>query len=259
MKELRQGGAAAILLLALAPSADAQGERTNDGAPRMIARNEAKRVRSRQNLAKVLRDQPQFSIELREIAKRLKTEPAWLLNVMASESLFDPKARNGLPGQTASGLLQFIESTARALGTTTEAIRRMSPLDQLRLVEKYLTPFRGRLNSLADVYMAVFRGFIVEGGSEALAAPLNDSRRERRVYALNRGLDLDGDRRITKGELSAAALSAGGFERASAGVELDPTKPSERRGGSLYAATSSSSDSPNPITPAQATRSIYAR
>ena len=74
---------------------------------------------------------------------------------MASESLFNPAARNPLPGQTASGLLQFIESTARRMGTTTEAIRRMSTVEQLHLVERYLTPFHGRLNSLADVYLAV--------------------------------------------------------------------------------------------------------
>ncbi len=130
----------------------------------MIARNEAKHLRSRQNLIRILRDQPSFWIELQAIARRLKTEPAWLLNVMASESLFDHTARNGLSGQTATGLLQFIESTARNMGTTTEAISRMSPVEQLRLVERYLTPFCGRLNSLADVYLAVFRGFIVKGG-----------------------------------------------------------------------------------------------
>jgi hypothetical protein len=49
------------------------------------------------------------------------------------------------------------------MGTTTEAIRRMGRGEQLHLVEKYLTPFRGRLNSLVDVYLAVFRGFIIKG------------------------------------------------------------------------------------------------
>ena len=161
MKGLRPAGAAAILLLMTAPVASAQDKGLNDRALRMIARSEAKHVRSRQNLIKILRDQPNFWIELHAIAKRLDTEPAWLLNIMASESLFNPKARNGLPGQTAAGLLQFIERTAQSLGTTTEVIRRMSPVEQLRLVEKYLTPFRGRLNSLADVYLAVFRGFIL--------------------------------------------------------------------------------------------------
>src|SRR5215467_5541145 len=164
MKELRPAGAAAILLLMLTPASNAQDKLPNDRVMRMIARSEAKHIRSRQNLIKILRDQPSFWIELQAIAKRLKTEPAWLLNVMASESSFNPAARNGLHGQTAAGLLQFIEATARRLGTTTDAIRRTNPVEQLRLIERYLTPFRGRLNSLTDVYLAVFRGVVIEGG-----------------------------------------------------------------------------------------------
>jgi len=208
MKGLKPTGAAAILLLITAPAADAQDKSLNDRAMRMTSRSEAKHVRSRQNLIEILRDQPNFWVELQAIAKRLETEPAWLLNVMASESSFDPKARNGLPGQTATGLLQFIESTARGMGTTTEAIRRMSPVEQLRLVEKYLTPFRGRLNSLADVYLAVFRGAVIDGGDTVVVV---DSNKERRIYALNKSLDLNGDGRIVKGELSLTALSVGRF------------------------------------------------
>ena len=113
MKVLRTAGVAALLLLAIPSAADAQDEEPNDRAMQIIARHEAKHFRSRQNLTRILRDQPDFWTELQAIAKRLKTEPAWLLNVMASESLFDPTARNGLPGQTATGLLQFIEKTAR--------------------------------------------------------------------------------------------------------------------------------------------------
>jgi transglycosylase-like protein with SLT domain len=212
MKGLKQGGAAAILLLMTAPVASAQDKWLNDRTLRMIARSDAKHVRSHQNLIKILRDQPNFWTELQAIAKRLDTEPAWLLNVIASESLFNPKARNGLPGQTAAGLLQFIERTARSLGTSTEVIRRMSPVEQLRLVEKYLTPFRWRLNSLADVYLAVFRGFIIEGGDASVAAPLDNSNKERRIYSLNRWLDFDGDGKITKGELALAAFTTGRFQ-----------------------------------------------
>ena len=127
---------------------------------------------------------------------------------MASESLFNPAARNPLPGQTASGLLQFIEATARRMGTTTEAIRRMGPVEQLRLVEQYLVPFRGRLNKLADVYLAVFRGVVIEGGDTVVVA---DSNKEPRIYTLNKSLDLNGDGRIVKGELSLTALSVGRF------------------------------------------------
>jgi len=243
MKGLRSTGAAAILLLMTAPVADAQDKSLNERAMRMITRSEAKHVRSRQNLIEILRDQPNFWTDLQAIAKRLKTEPAWLLNVMASESLFDPKARNGLPEQTASGLLQFIESTARSMGTTTEAIRRMSPVEQLRLVEKYLTPFRGRLNSLADVYLAIFRGFIIEGGDTSVVAPLGKSNKERRIYLLNRWLDFNGDGKITKGELALAAFATGRFQPVAPRPDRSPNrnsvdasdrKPETRRTRSIY-------------------------
>ena len=243
MKGLRPVGAAALLLLMITPAADAQDERMNDRTLRMIARSDAKHVRSRQNLTKIMRNQPSFWTELQAIAKRLDTEPAWLLNVMASESLFNPKARNGLPGQTAAGLLQFVERTAQSMGTTTEVIRRMSPVEQLRLIEKYLMPFRGRLNSLADVYLAVFRGFIVEGGDASVAAPLNNSNKERRIYSSNRWLDFDGDGKITRGELALAAGAIGRFQPVAShagdslnlnSVEAFDRKQETRRTRSIY-------------------------
>jgi hypothetical protein len=206
---LRLAAIAATLALALPASANGQNAQTDgDQLSRLFARTEAKHRSSRRNLTEILRSQPNFWSELQAVASRLQTQPAWLLNVMASESLFNPAARNPLPGQTASGLLQFIESTARRMGTTTRAIRRMSPADQLRLVERYLTPFRGRLGSLADVYLAVFRGAVIEGGDGVVVV---DSGKERRVYALNKSLDLNRDGRIVKGELSLAALSVGRF------------------------------------------------
>ena len=163
------------------------------------------------NFERLLNQHPEFLPELQQVAARLETRPEWLLNVIASESSFIPSARNRLPRQTASGLLQIIEGTAAGLGTTTAAIRRMNAVEQLRLIEKYFTPFRGKLNSLGDVYLAVFRGFIIAGGPETVVAPLNSSRKERRAYYLNRGLDVDGNGRITKGELATTAFSVGRF------------------------------------------------
>jgi len=243
MKGLSPTGAAALLLLMTTPAADAQDEGMNDRTPLVIARSEAKHALSRQNLIKILHDQPNFWIELQAIARRLKTDPAWLLNVIASESLFNPAAHNRLPRQTASGLLQFIESTAQSMGTTTEAIRRMSPVEQLRLVEKYLSPFRGRLNSLSDVYSAVFRGFIVEGGETSVVAPLGKSNKERRVYSLNRWLDFNGDGKITKGELAIAAFTTGRFQPVAThageslnrnSVDTSDQEPETRRTRSIY-------------------------
>ena len=76
MKGLGPAGAAALLLLMITPAAGAQDEGMKDRAMRMIAHSEAKHIRSRKNLIKILRDQPSFWIELQAIAKRLKTEPA---------------------------------------------------------------------------------------------------------------------------------------------------------------------------------------
>lgn len=198
----------AIVLIAPTPL-EAQG---SSNADKLALHTRARHTGVRRNFNRLIEEFPGFLPELSAVAGRLGIEPDWLLNVIACESSFVPAARNRLPGQTASGLLQIIESTAKNLGTTTTAIRRMNPIEQLQLVEKYFSPFRGRLNSLADVYTATFRGFIVSGGDEAVAAPLRNTRRERRAYLLNESLDLNRDGRITKGELARLALSVGRFD-----------------------------------------------
>jgi hypothetical protein len=238
---------------------------------RLLARTEARHRGARQNFERMLGNYPGFLPELQMVAARLGTRPEWLLNVMACESSFNPAARNRQPGQTASGLMQIIEETASGLGTTTAAIRRMNPVDQLRLIEKYYWPFRGRLNSLADVYLAAFRGFAMAGGPETVIAPLNNSPKERQAYSLNSGLDLNGDRTITKGELEAMAFGVGRFgggAQLTAMTRLKINKPEQIAGErkdliqapstSLYAAkkadTDPAVDSP---TASPKTRSIY--
>ncbi len=71
-----------------------------------------------------------------EVAKRIGCDPNDLMAVMNAESGLNPSAKN--KGSSASGLIQFIESTAKSLGTTTAAIRQMSAEEQLVYVEKYL-------------------------------------------------------------------------------------------------------------------------
>jgi transglycosylase-like protein with SLT domain len=244
MTRLGSLGITVVLLSVLNASAPAQRRQTSPGdyLERLFDRTGAKHRNARRNLEAILRAQPEFLGELQAVAGRLKTDPAWLLNVMACESLFDPDARNPLPGQTASGLLQIIEGTARRLGTTTEAIRRMSPVNQLRLVEKYLEPFKGRLNTLPNVYMAVFRGSIVEGDDAVVVV---DTAKEPRIYALNRSLDINNDKRITKGELGLAALSVGRF------------LPARSRQGKAKNTSLASADRPSQAP--RPTRSIYIR
>ena len=210
MRRLILIGTTALMLL-MAPKAHAQEAMSQNQMDRLLARTEARARQARLNFNRLIANYPGFLPELQQVAARLETRPEWLLNVMACESSFVASARNPLPGQTASGLLQFIRQTARGLGTTAVAVRRMSPVEQLRFVEKYFTPFKGHLNSLADVYLAVFRGFVVSGGPETVVAPLNASSKERQAYSLNKGLDLNGDHRITKNELALIAFGVGRF------------------------------------------------
>ena len=150
---------------------------------------------------------PQFLRGVEAMAARLGTRPEYLLAVMSFETggTFNPGIRNSIG---ATGLIQFLRSTASGLGTSTDALARMNSVEQLRFVEKYFEPFRGRLNSLESVYTAVLSG-----------SPRTDSdsvlfRRGTRAYAQN-PLDLNSDGKITAGEATTpvAARLFGGVRR----------------------------------------------
>lgn len=198
-----------VFLLIVSPSFEARSANEID---KILVRTQARHIGVRRNFDKIIQEFPGFITELNAASERLKTNPDWLLNVMACESSFISTARNSLPGQSASGLLQIVESTVRRLGTTTTAIRRMNPVEQLQYVERYFAPFRGQLNSQADVYAAAFRGFIMQGGHDRVAAPLSHAPKELRAYSLNKSLDINRDGRITKGELATVAFSVGRFD-----------------------------------------------
>jgi hypothetical protein len=90
------------------------------------------------------------------VAGRLQIpDPGWLANVMWFESLHDPSITNESFGCT--GLIQFCpNSGAKKVGKTTDELRAMGAIEQMDYVEAYLRPFRGRLNTSADLYMSIF-------------------------------------------------------------------------------------------------------
>lgn len=85
----------------------------------------------------------------------LGVHPYFIANVIQVESNFNPQARNAKSG--ATGLIQFTKTIAEKLGTTTEKLRLMSIREQFQYVVRYLIPYKGRLHTQADVYMAVFQ------------------------------------------------------------------------------------------------------
>lgn len=131
-------------------------------------------------------------------------DPSDLMAVIAFETgrTFAPDARNALSG--ATGLLQFIPSTAEGLGTTTEALAAMTAEEQLRVyVRAYLRPYYGRIRTLSDLYMAVLWPKAV-GQAEGCALFAEGST----AYLQNKGLDVDKDGKITKAEAAAYVAKA---------------------------------------------------
>ena len=140
----------------------------------------------------------EFKTKVIGISNRLGVAVNYLMAAMAFETgrTFDPSITN--PNSGATGLIQFMPSTARNLGTTTDALRVMSAVEQLDYVEKYFQPYRGRLTTLEDVYMAIL-------WPKAIGKP-NDYvlfAEPSIYYTQNRGLDINSDGQVTKAEASS--------------------------------------------------------
>lgn len=149
---------------------------------------------------------PEFHSEVERVAEKLGVNKTLLLAVMDFETggTFDPAEPNQA-GSGGTGLIQFMPSTARALGTTTEELALMTRAEQMVYVEKYFDQFAGRIRngSLSDVYMAVLWPRAI-GKSDSYVL----FRSGTKVYEQNRGLDRNGDGTVTKFEASAKVRDA---------------------------------------------------
>lgn len=138
-----------------------------------------------------------FIAKVKAVSSTLGIDPNWLMLVMYKESRLNPAAVNPVNG--ASGLIQFVGSTANAMGYTLAQIRAMSNLDQLDLVQKYYWPYRSKLKSAIDLYMATF--FPVGIGKpddwtiQAASIPAS------LIAAQNSGIDFDKNGAITIAEV----------------------------------------------------------
>jgi peptidoglycan hydrolase-like protein with peptidoglycan-binding domain len=120
----------------------------------MAAKFEYSRIEGVQGNANVT---PEFIAAVEQLAERLGTKPEYILAAMSFETggRFDPSIQNGIG---ATGLIQFLRSTAKNLGTTTDKLAKMSAVAQLAFVEKYFEPFKGKLGTLEAVYTSILSG-----------------------------------------------------------------------------------------------------
>lgn len=145
---------------------------------------------------KVVSELPEtFILKVNRIAFNLNTKPEFLLAVMSFETggTFNPCEKNKA-GSGATGLIQFMPSTAKGLGTTTDALCKMTQVEQMDYVEKYFMPYKGKLNNIEDVYMAVL-------WPKAIGKGLNYELFTNQIqYDQNKGLDKNKDGKITVAE-----------------------------------------------------------
>lgn len=163
-----------------------------------------------------------------ECADSLGIDPDWLACVVSFETggSFDPAQKNhwaeadakrrGVAYSGAIGLIQFMPSTAKAFGTTTDALAGMSFTEQLEYVRRYLKTYASRIQSLEDCYLAVFYPAAIGRDDSYVMGRRGSPGFDGRVYDQNAGFDRNKDGNVTRGEVCAtirAVRDAAGGQR----------------------------------------------
>lgn len=139
---------------------------------------------------------PEFLSRVLGISQTLgwsHVQASFLMGCMAFESggTFSPSVRNAA-GSGATGLIQFMPSTAKGLKTTTEELAEMSAVEQLDFVYLYFKPYANRVKTLSDMYMAILLPKYVGKPEDSVLFSGGIA------YRQNSGLDADKDGKVTK-------------------------------------------------------------
>lgn len=189
----------------------------------------------------ISRVSPDFLAALGAMVDRHGWDVDGVAGVISHESGFNPAAHTPIPGQTATGLIQFIESTANSLGTTTADLRTMSALQQLLYVEKFFERTLSRIPSQPEDYLlATFGRADLIGAPDAFVIDRADSTnpKEAERYRVNSSLDSGKKGFITVGDLRASARkSLNAAHGARIPIPEIITQPSTRHSGALVLLT----------------------
>lgn len=124
-----------------------------------------------------------------------KSRLSELMACIAWESgeTFSPSVAN--PRSSARGLIQFMASTAKALGTTSDALVRMSVIEQLDYVEAYFRPYAKRIKNLGDLYMGILWPKAIGLSDTSIVW---SKKSDPKIYDVNSGLDINQDGTILR-------------------------------------------------------------
>lgn len=147
-----------------------------------------------------------------ECAETLRIEADWLACIIAFETggSFSPSQPNKwaylnaknkqIPYVGAMGLIQFMPSTAKRLGTSTDDLSKMTFSEQMVYVYRYFKSFSA-LTSLEDCYLAVFYPVAISKPDDFVIGSRNGTDWQKAVYEQNKGFDVNKDGTVRRGEI----------------------------------------------------------
>lgn len=147
-----------------------------------------------------------FLSEVSRVSNKLNIREDDLLKAIQFETAgsFDPAQKSGT--SNAVGLIQFMPNTAKGLGTTTEKLAKMPRAKQMKYVEKHLSMFLtdpDKEYDFGDLYMAIHWPAGVGKSNDYVMYEKGSKQ-----YRANKGLDLDKNGKVTKGETVYRALQS---------------------------------------------------
>jgi hypothetical protein len=152
-----------------------------------------------------------FSYKVREkvrlMANHFSIPEEWLYFVFNIECKGNPTAVNDC--SNATGLIQFMPSTALSLGTTVENLEQMSTIDQLDYVQLYLERINPskKFNSFTDLYLAVFFPVAIGKNDAYVLGSHKDEAYIKKISHQNPAIDTDKNGSINKEEFEHFAES----------------------------------------------------
>lgn len=146
------------------------------------------------------RTDKEFVDKTKEIVAKLSGNPSFLMSCMAFETgrTFSPTIQNGA-GAPYYGIIQGGAAFCKDVGITLDQWRAMTAVQQLDYVYLWYKPYAGKLNDLPSWYMRILWPVAVTKDDSYV---LWDQKTRPTTYAQNKGLDINKDGLITRGEVS---------------------------------------------------------
>lgn len=125
-------------------------------------------------------------------------------NSLAGVIYFESRGKTDAVNKTskATGLIQFMPKTAKALGTDIDTIKSMSFDDQLDLSIKYYKQFGNfkNIKSATDLYVRTFYPAMVNRGDDYVLGSQTSKARAKKIAKQNKAFDTNKDGKITRKE-----------------------------------------------------------